>query len=49
MKQNRLNQGLDTFTAFLDRRKAFDSIQRDQLLYRPKMLGQESVKWKMFE
>ena len=37
--KNRLNQSLHTFAAFLDLKKAFDSIQRDLLLYKLKNIG----------
>ena len=36
---NRINQKLETFSAFLDLKKAFDSVQRDFLLYKLNNIG----------
>ena len=39
MVNNRINQKLETFSAFLDLKKAFDSVQRDFLLYKLNNIG----------
>ena len=36
---NRINQKLETFAVFLDLKKAFDSVQRDFLLYKLNKIG----------